>query len=68
MTQPINSKNHDVLVTNSKKVACDGSSLSSKHPLVYLHMGENDFVICPYCSKHFSLNKAIKTFNKTKKN
>lgn len=68
MTQQTNFKNHDVLVTNSKKVACDGSSPASKHPLVYLYMGENDFVVCPYCSKHFSLSKTIKISNKTKKN
>ncbi|MFM6972338.1 MAG: zinc-finger domain-containing protein, partial [Alphaproteobacteria bacterium] len=42
---------------NSKKVSCDGSSSASKHPLVYLYMGENDYVVCPYCSKFFSLNK-----------
>ncbi len=57
MIQHSNFGNKDILYANSKKVSCDGSSSSSKHPLVYLHMGENDFVVCPYCSKYFSLNK-----------
>jgi len=57
MTQQSNFGNMDVLYANTKKVSCDGSSSTSKHPLIYLHMGENDFVVCPYCSKYFSLNK-----------
>lgn len=47
----------EVLHVNSKKVACDGGSGASKHPLVYLNMGNKDSVICPYCSKTFVLEK-----------
>ena len=42
---------------DSKKVSCDGGKGFSKHPLVYLNMGKNDFVICPYCSKFFTTKK-----------
>jgi len=55
----------EILHVNSKKVLCDGSkddkktSISSAagHPAIYLNMGENDFVICPYCSKYFTVQK-----------
>jgi len=44
---------------DSKKVSCDGPSGASKHPLVYLDMGKNDFVICPYCSKYFTTKTQV---------
>jgi uncharacterized Zn-finger protein len=51
----------EVIAVDSKKVTCDGinhkpADLSS-HPLVYLNMGEKDFVVCPYCSKYFTTKK-----------
>lgn len=58
----------EILHVNSKKVACDGSrddkSGASGHPLVYLDMGENDHVICPYCSKYFALQKTSSAISK----
>ena len=68
MNQQINFKNSDVLYVNSKKVSCDGGVESSKHPLVYLNMGLNDFVVCPYCSKYFSLNDSKNSLNLSNKN
>ncbi|MBM3579588.1 MAG: zinc-finger domain-containing protein [Alphaproteobacteria bacterium] len=50
----------NVLHVDSKEVSCDGSVADSKHPLVYLKINENGFVICPYCSKKFQLNKTGK--------
>ena len=51
----------EILHVTSKKVTCDGAKENSVkdlgHPLVYLDMGKNDFVVCPYCSKYFSLQK-----------
>ncbi len=47
----------EILYTNSQIVSCEGGKLGSSHPLVYLNMGEKDFVICPYCSKFFTTNK-----------
>ena len=49
----------EILRVNSKKVSCDGGSGSSNHPLVYLNMGKNDYVICPYCSKSFTTKKSL---------
>ncbi len=42
-----------VLVTD-KRVACDGGGALG-HPLVYLDMGQSDFVECGYCDRRFVL-------------
>jgi uncharacterized Zn-finger protein len=55
----------EVIAVDSKKVACDGTNHklnipgadASSHPLVYLNMGEKDSVVCPYCSKCFTIKK-----------
>lgn len=46
----------EIISVDEKKVKCDGSNIS-KHPLVYLQMGNKDHVTCPYCSKYFTTNK-----------
>lgn len=47
----------ETLYVTSKKVSCDGAKGASSHPLVYLNMGEKDFVVCPYCSKYFTIKQ-----------
>ncbi len=56
----------ETLHVNSKKVSCDGSreDKASGHPLVYLDMGKNDFVVCPYCSKYFTTQKSTTNISK----
>ncbi len=56
MNPQINSKNSplETLHVDSKKVSCDGLQT---HPLVYLNMGNNNSVTCPYCSKFFTIEK-----------
>lgn len=48
------------VVVSSKRVACDGGSrtlgATLGHPLVYLDMGEDDFVECGYCDRRFVLS------------
>ena len=43
----------------TSRVACDGSGKGGDatlgHPRVYLEMGDEDFVECPYCDKRFVL-------------
>jgi uncharacterized Zn-finger protein len=46
----------EITYVNSKKISCSGSDADSRHPLVYLNIGKDNFVICPYCGKHF-INK-----------
>lgn len=68
MNHQTNFKNSDILYSQSKKVSCDGGSSTSKHPLIYLNMGESDFVVCPYCSKYFSLTKTTNSIINNQKN
>lgn len=37
----------------TKRVACDGGGGALGHPLVYMDMGEDDFVECGYCDRRF---------------
>ena len=50
----------ETLYVNSKKVICQGknqsegnSGQSLGHPTIYLDMGDDNSVTCPYCSKCF---------------
>jgi len=45
------------VITDKKRVACDGPSFSG-HPRIYLDMGKNDRVVCPYCSRTFVYDPA----------
>jgi uncharacterized Zn-finger protein len=62
----------ETLYVNSKKVSCygerEGFKPGSGHPLIYLDMGKNDFVICPYCSKFFTTKHKTVQFSPAKKN
>ncbi len=53
----------EILHVSSKKVSCDGNrevSATLGHPVIYLDMGENNSITCPYCSKFFTLEKPRK--------
>ena len=39
--------------TKSTVVKCDGGNGPLGHPVIYLHLGKEGDVICPYCSKYF---------------
>ena len=43
------------IVVSSKRVACDGGGVLG-HPLVYLEMGDEEFVECGYCDRRFVLS------------
>ena len=45
----------EVIVVRSKRVACDGGNGALGHPLVYMEMGDEDFVECGYCDRRFEL-------------
>ena len=40
----------------SRSVSCDGGIGSAGHPNVYLNIGSENEVVCPYCSRVFVLN------------
>lgn len=47
----------EIIVVNQTRVACDGGGGALGHPLVYLEMGDEDFVECGYCDRRFVLSK-----------
>lgn len=47
----------ETIVVESHRVACDGGGGALGHPLVYLEMGGNDHVDCPYCGRRYVRDK-----------
>ena len=45
----------NIEIVSSKKVSCDGGGGALGHPKVYLEMGDENEIICPYCSKLFKI-------------
>jgi uncharacterized Zn-finger protein len=45
----------EIVEVNCTKVSCDGGGGALGHPKVYLEMGGEDFVECPYCDRRFVL-------------
>lgn len=45
----------ETLYTDEEVVGCDGGNGPLGHPLVYLHMGHDGYVDCPYCGRRFIL-------------
>lgn len=45
----------EIRVVKSKSVACDGGEEVLGHPKVYLNMGDEGRVECPYCDALFVL-------------
>ncbi len=46
----------ETVTVTKARVACDGGVLG--HPKVYLQIGDEGFVDCPYCDKRFVLEPA----------
>jgi len=45
----------EIIETDSKTVACDGDGGPLGHPRVYLNLGDDNKIECPYCSRLFVL-------------
>ena len=41
------------IFTNDSRVACNGGGGALGHPQVWLTLGGDGQVTCPYCSRHF---------------
>ena len=48
-------KNKELQVVSSSNVVCDGDGGALGHPKIYLDMGREKKIVCPYCSKLFVL-------------
>ena len=40
---------------NTATVGCDGGGGDTGHNMVYLKIGDEGGIVCPYCSRHFVL-------------
>ena len=45
----------EVITVRSHRVSCDGVGGALGHPRVYMEMGAEPFVECPYCDRKFVL-------------
>ena len=45
----------ETLHVDSPSVSCDGGDGALGHPRVYLNMGDQGWVECPYCDRKFIL-------------
>ena len=45
----------ETIEVTSETVACDGGGGALGHPLVYMDMGEDEFIECGYCDRRFVL-------------
>jgi uncharacterized Zn-finger protein len=45
----------EIVETDNTRVACDGGGGALGHPKVFLEMGDETAVECPYCDKRFVL-------------
>ncbi|MBT3989803.1 MAG: zinc-finger domain-containing protein [Rhodospirillaceae bacterium] len=43
------------ITVETSSVSCDGGSGAAGHPNVYLNIGKERQVVCPYCSRQFVL-------------
>ena len=49
----------EITEVDTREVACDGGGVLG-HPKVYLNMGDESFVECPYCDRRFVLKAGAK--------
>jgi uncharacterized Zn-finger protein len=47
-------------IVHKTRVACDGGGGALGHPKVYLQIGDEGFVECPYCDRRFVLDPAAR--------
>jgi uncharacterized Zn-finger protein len=51
----------ETIEVDDTRVACDGGGGALGHPKVYLEMGDENFVECPYCDRRFVLRAGAHT-------
>jgi uncharacterized Zn-finger protein len=45
----------EIIEVTTSRVSCDGIGGALGHPRVFLEMGDEPFVECPYCDRRFVL-------------
>jgi uncharacterized Zn-finger protein len=57
----------EIIETKETVVKCDGGGEPLGHPAIYLNLGKEEKVICPYCSKCFIKKGYSSTTGKSSK-
>ena len=47
----------EVTKVDTREVSCDGGAGAAGHPRIFLNMGDNTEIECPYCGRKFKLLK-----------
>jgi uncharacterized Zn-finger protein len=47
----------EIIESDETHVSCDGGGGVLGHPKVYLEMGDQTYVECPYCDRRFVLRE-----------
>ena len=45
----------ETIIVEKPSVSCDGGGGALGHPKVYLAIGEEGEIVCPYCSRTYKL-------------
>lgn len=51
----------ETIEVETAEVGCDGGGGALGHPLVYLTLGHEGRIECPYCSRRYVLKEGAKT-------
>ena len=49
----------EILETDSKTVACDGGGGALGHPRVFLQIGQENEIECPYCGRVYRYRRKV---------
>ena len=49
----------EIVLTDSRKVSCNGGGGALGHPKVWYEMGDEDSVECKYCDRRFLLKGGL---------
>lgn len=55
-----NSSGHESVEIGAHEFMCIGANPPFDHPHVFLDMGDEDQIVCPYCSTLYKFNPALK--------
>lgn len=54
-----NDGGHDVVEIGAKEFQCVGARPPFDHPHVFLDMGDENEIVCPYCSTLYRFNSSL---------
>ncbi len=54
-----NDRGHASIAIGVKEFMCIGATPPFDHPHVFLDMGDEREIVCPYCSTHYSFDPAL---------